>query len=133
MAGIAAGLMPSILHAEVANGTRLPAGVYEGVKVSRETGDEDGLRLELRYIAGAPKVRFWWCAGECLPRPVHNVSISANQITFVADDEAVLPGGKLEVHPHTFTGVFKAGRLSFGSVGFWKPQPLKLYPGKTVD
>lgn len=107
------------------------AGFYEGVRVSAETGDEDGLRLKLTYAAGTPTIRFWVCEGECLPWPTHGLLIAGDKIEFIADDETILPGGKLQSQPRRFHGSFKAGQLSLSSPGYWKSQRLKLHPPKT--
>jgi hypothetical protein len=104
------------------------AGTYSSVKLDGETGDEDGLRLELSYSAGKPQVAFWWCEGECIQRQVHDLSITGNKIAFVAD-EVWVRGDKEETHPRRFEGSFRPGRLSIGSPGFWKTERLKRNPG----
>jgi hypothetical protein len=112
----------------------LPAGWYDGTKVSEATGDEDGLRLKLEYAAGKPLITFWWCEGECFPRTTHDLSITGDTITFVADDELFSPEGKrVEIHLRRFSGTFRDGRLLLGSVGFWKPQQLKWFPFLTRE
>jgi hypothetical protein len=102
------------------------AGFYDSVKVDRETGDDDGLRLELRYVAATPKITFWWCEGECIARRVRDLSIKAGKISFIADEVTVLPGGKSATYPRRFTGAFGPAGLSLESAGFWKTERLKF-------
>jgi hypothetical protein len=110
----------------------LPAGWYDATRVSGETGDEDGLRLKLKYVVGKPQITFWWCEGECLARTTHNLSIDGNKITFIADDESMGPQG-MSVRARRFTGTFRNGRLALGSPGFWPTQRLRWAPFKGRD
>jgi hypothetical protein len=102
-------------------------GSYSSVKTDGETGDEDGLRLDLRYSNGKPQVAFWWCEGECIQRQIHDLSIKGDQIAFVADDVTVI-GDRQETRQRHFAGRFGRGGLSIGSRGFWKTERLKWYP-----
>jgi hypothetical protein len=100
-------------------------GVYSNVCLDPETGDQDGIELQLQVAGGAPVVTFKTCEGGCWEQPVSDVAVDGNHITFRATDQDFTPDGKLaDSKVHRFDGTFGKRALDLESPGYYERQHL---------
>ena len=87
-------------------------GVYSNVCLSRETGDQGGLEVEVRTGGAGPMVRFSICEGGCWTEATGAVSIVGDRIAFTTTEELFTEQRTLaESRVHHFTGRFVRGGL----------------------
>jgi hypothetical protein len=80
-----------------------PAGVYSNVCMSRETGDQGGVELQLTYRAGEPVIVFKTCEGGCWAQPTRVAKAAKDSVTFVATNQSFEANGALaESQDHHF-------------------------------
>jgi hypothetical protein len=103
-------------------------GIYSDVCVDHETGDQEGIELQLHVTNGAPTVILKTCEGGCDEEPSRQISLRGDRITFLADDKYVdAAGHPVETDVHRFTGRFEKGALTLRRVGLRKPERLTLW------
>ncbi len=93
------------------------SGVYSDVCIDPETQDQDG--IELQWGPGPqPWITFVVCEGGCGARPVRDIKVSGDRISFTALDELVDGRGTpLPPVPYHYEGQFTANRLVLRSPG----------------